>query len=58
VGWFERPERIVLLIIAGFVKAFWAMSAALILLTVFSFVTAAQRLLHVRRLATREAAQS
>jgi hypothetical protein len=30
----------------------------LILLTVFSFVTAAQRLLHVRRLATREAAQS
>lgn len=58
VGWFERPERIVLLIVAGFVKAFWAMSAALILLTVFSFVTAAQRLLHVRRLATREAVQS
>jgi CDP-diacylglycerol--glycerol-3-phosphate 3-phosphatidyltransferase len=51
VGWFERPERIVLLILAGFVQAFWAMSVALILLTVFSFATAVQRLLHVKRLA-------
>ena len=54
VGWFERPERLVLLIIAGALKVFWAMSIALLLLTIFSFVTAAQRVAHVHRL-TREA---
>jgi len=47
VGWFERPERIVLLILAGFLKVFWAMSAALLLLTILSFWTAMQRIRHV-----------
>ncbi len=55
VGWFERPERIVLLIIAGLVQVFWVMSAALMLLTIFSFTTAAQRMAHVWKL-TRAAA--
>jgi CDP-diacylglycerol--glycerol-3-phosphate 3-phosphatidyltransferase len=49
VGWFERPERLVLLILAGAIKVFWAMSIALILLTVLSFATAAQRVAHVWR---------
>jgi len=49
VGWFERPERLVLLIVAGALKVFWAMSIALILLTVLSFATAAQRVVHVYR---------
>jgi CDP-diacylglycerol--glycerol-3-phosphate 3-phosphatidyltransferase len=56
VGWFERPERIVLVIIAGLVQVPWFLSVALILLTVFSFTTAAQRVMHVRRI-TRGAAQ-
>jgi CDP-diacylglycerol--glycerol-3-phosphate 3-phosphatidyltransferase len=47
VGWFERPERLTLLIIAGLVKVFWAMSAALLLLAVLSFWTATQRVRHV-----------
>lgn len=50
VGWFERPERIVLLIVAGLVQVFWAMSVALILLTILSFTTAAQRMMHVYRI--------
>lgn len=49
VGWFERPERLVLLIVAGLLKVFWAMSVALILLTLFSFATAIQRAAHVHR---------
>ena len=49
VGWFERPERIVLLIVAGLIQVFWAMSVALILLTVLSFLTAYQRMAHVWR---------
>jgi CDP-diacylglycerol--glycerol-3-phosphate 3-phosphatidyltransferase len=49
VGWFERPERLVLLIIAGALKVFWAMSIALLLLTIFSFITAAQRVMHVHK---------
>lgn len=49
VGWFERPERLVLLILAGLLKVFWAMSAALLLLAVLSFATAAQRVAHVHR---------
>jgi CDP-diacylglycerol--glycerol-3-phosphate 3-phosphatidyltransferase len=49
VGWFERPERIVLLIAAGLLKVFWAMSAALLLLTALSFWTAYQRARHVWR---------
>jgi CDP-diacylglycerol--glycerol-3-phosphate 3-phosphatidyltransferase len=50
VGWFERPERIVLLIIAGLIQVFWVMSAALMILTIFSFTTAAQRMAHVWKL--------
>jgi CDP-diacylglycerol--glycerol-3-phosphate 3-phosphatidyltransferase len=47
VGWFERPERLSLLVLAGLLKVFWAMSAALLLLTVLSFWTASQRVRHV-----------
>jgi len=47
VGWFERPERLALLILAGALQVFWAMSGALLLLAVLSFVTAAQRVAHV-----------
>jgi len=50
VGWFERPERLVLLIIAGLFKIFWIMSAALLLLAVLSFWTAIQRVRHVWRI--------
>ncbi len=49
VGWFERPERLVLLIVAGALKVFWAMPVALLLLAVLSFTTAAQRVAHVWR---------
>ena len=49
VGWFERPERLVLLAVAGLLRVFWAMSAALLLLAVLSFATAAQRVAHVHR---------
>jgi CDP-diacylglycerol--glycerol-3-phosphate 3-phosphatidyltransferase len=47
VGWFERPERLTLIILAGLLKVFWAMSAALLLLAALSFWTAAQRVRHV-----------
>jgi CDP-diacylglycerol--glycerol-3-phosphate 3-phosphatidyltransferase len=47
VGWFERPERIALLIVAGALQVFWAMSGALLLLAVLSFLTAGQRVVHV-----------
>jgi CDP-diacylglycerol--glycerol-3-phosphate 3-phosphatidyltransferase len=47
VGWFERPERLTLLIVAGLIKVFWAMSAALLLLAVLSVWTATQRVRHV-----------
>jgi CDP-diacylglycerol--glycerol-3-phosphate 3-phosphatidyltransferase len=50
VGWFERPERMVLIILAGVLKVFWAMSAALLLLAILSFITAAQRVTHVYRI--------
>ena len=49
VGWFERPERLVLLIAAGALQVFWALPAALLLLSVLSFTTAAQRVAHVYR---------
>jgi phosphatidylglycerophosphate synthase len=49
VGWFERPERLVLLVLAGLLRVFWAMSAALLLLAILSFATAAQRVAHVHR---------
>ncbi len=53
VGWFERPERMVLLIIAGFAGLGPVMPAALILLVVFSFATAIQRMVHVWKLTRR-----
>lgn len=49
VGWFERPERVALLIVAGLVKVFAAMPWALLLLTTLSFWTAYQRARHVWR---------
>jgi CDP-diacylglycerol---glycerol-3-phosphate 3-phosphatidyltransferase len=54
VGWFERPERMALLIVGGLVTGmagkFWAMPLALLLLAVFSLATAAQRMVHVYRI--------
>lgn len=53
VGWFERPERLALLIVAGLVagllRKFWAIPAALMLLALLSFATAAQRVAYVYR---------
>lgn len=49
VGWFERPERMVVLIVAGAFGVGPVMSLALILLALFSFATAAQRVAHVWR---------
>ena len=50
VGWFERPERMLLLMIAGFFGVGPAMPGALLLLAVLSFVTAGQRIRHVHRI--------
>ncbi len=54
VGWFERPERMALLIIGGLVTGvagkFWAMPLALLLLAVLSLATAMQRMVHVYRI--------
>jgi CDP-diacylglycerol--glycerol-3-phosphate 3-phosphatidyltransferase len=47
VGWFERPERLVLLIVAGALQEFRAMTVALLLLAIFSNATAVQRMAHV-----------
>ena len=47
VGWFERPERTVLLIVAALFGVGRWMSLALILLALLSFVTAAQRVAHI-----------
>lgn len=47
VGWFERPERMILLIAAGFAGLGPVMPAALLLLAVLSFATAFQRMAHV-----------
>lgn len=49
VGWFERPERLVLLMLAGAFGVGPVMPGALIVLTVFSFATATQRVAHVWR---------
>jgi CDP-diacylglycerol--glycerol-3-phosphate 3-phosphatidyltransferase len=49
-GWFERPERLVLLILAGAIHSFLAISWALLILALFSFITAAQRVAHVWKL--------
>lgn len=47
VGWLERPQRMVLLIVAGAFGVGPWMSGALLLLVVLSFVTAGQRVAHV-----------
>jgi CDP-diacylglycerol--glycerol-3-phosphate 3-phosphatidyltransferase len=47
VGWFERPERMIVLILAGFAGLGPVLSGALLLLTVLSFATAIQRMIHV-----------
>ena len=47
VGWFERPERLALLIVAGLFGVGPVMPGALIVLAVLSFATAAQRAAHV-----------
>lgn len=53
VGWFERPERMVLLIIAGYFGLGPVIPGALIVLVIFSFATAIQRMVHVWKI-TRE----
>jgi CDP-diacylglycerol--glycerol-3-phosphate 3-phosphatidyltransferase len=50
VGWFERPERMVLLIVAGLFGVGPFMPGALLVLAVLSFVTAGQRVRHVYRI--------
>jgi CDP-diacylglycerol--glycerol-3-phosphate 3-phosphatidyltransferase len=47
VGWFERPERLVVLIVAGFFGLGPVIPGALIVLVVFSFATAIQRMAYV-----------
>lgn len=47
VGWFERPERMVLLIVAAAFGVGPVMPGALIVLALLSFVTAIQRMTHV-----------
>jgi CDP-diacylglycerol--glycerol-3-phosphate 3-phosphatidyltransferase len=49
VGWFERPERLVLIIVAGMFGVGPVMPAALLLLVLVTFATAAQRVVHVWR---------
>ena len=47
VGWFERPERLLLILIAGLFGISAVMPWALVILTILSFATAAQRVAHV-----------
>jgi len=47
VGWFERPERLTLVIVAGMFGVGPVMPGALLLLAILSFATAAQRVVHV-----------
>ena len=47
VGWFERPERMVVLIVAAAFGVGPVMPGALLLLTVLSFATAIQRVVYV-----------
>ena len=54
VGWFERPERIVLIILMGFAGIGPVIPAGLLILVGLSFATAFQRMAHVWKL-TREA---
>ena len=50
VGWFERPERIVLIILMGFAGIGPVIPAGLLILTGLSFATAFQRMAHVWKL--------
>ena len=52
VGWFERPERMVVTIL-GLLLGHRALVAALSILTVFSWFTVLQRIRHVQRLTAR-----
>ncbi|MFI5370189.1 MAG: CDP-alcohol phosphatidyltransferase family protein [Candidatus Eisenbacteria bacterium] len=47
VGWFERPERMLLLIVAALFGVGPYMPAALLILAILSLVTAIQRVTHV-----------
>jgi CDP-diacylglycerol--glycerol-3-phosphate 3-phosphatidyltransferase len=47
VGWFERPERMILIIVAGAFGVGPVMNGALILLVLMSFITTFQRIRHV-----------
>jgi CDP-diacylglycerol--glycerol-3-phosphate 3-phosphatidyltransferase len=49
VGWFQRPERVVLLG-AGLILNEWLLMPALVALAVLTFVTVGQRMRHVARL--------
>jgi CDP-diacylglycerol--glycerol-3-phosphate 3-phosphatidyltransferase len=49
VGWFERPERMVLVIIMGFAGLGPVIPAGLMILMTLSFATAFQRMAHVWR---------
>lgn len=50
VGWFERPERIVLVILMGYAGIGPVIPAGLLLLVGLSFATAFQRMAHVWKL--------
>jgi CDP-diacylglycerol--glycerol-3-phosphate 3-phosphatidyltransferase len=50
VGWFERPERMVLVIVMGLAGIGPVIPAGLLILTTFSFATAGQRMAHVWKL--------
>ena len=49
VGWFERPERMVLIIVMGFAGLGPVIPAGLLILVTLSFATAFQRMAHVWR---------
>jgi CDP-diacylglycerol--glycerol-3-phosphate 3-phosphatidyltransferase len=53
VGLFERPERVAVTI-AGLLFGAWALTGAVLLVLVLSWVTVLQRILHVRRLMAAE----
>lgn len=58
VGWFERPERMMLIIVAGLFGVGPVMPGALLLLALLSFITAGQRVLHVYRVTRRDHGES
>ncbi len=49
VGWFERPERVGVTVLGLLLGQPW-LRVAVVILTVFSWYTVLQRILHVRRL--------